>query len=76
MSIRMLKFRYYQGRVTINSPLNKFCSLNMFKIKIDIPDTDLYFGDQQITNAADGVTVYFDPAFVTVPTVVANVSDG
>ena len=69
-------FRYYQFRITLNSPNNKFTSLTSFIINIDIPDRDLYFYDEVISNATTGVTVNFSPSFVGIPAVVANISDG
>ncbi len=70
------KFRYYQFKITINSPNNVYTAISNFIINVDVPDRDLYFDDQVISTAADGVTVSFDPAYTTTPTVVANISDG
>lgn len=75
-SLGSYKFRYYRFRITMNSPLNKICSLDKMVVNVDVPDRDLYFGDQEITTAASGVTVAFDPAYVITPAVVANISDG
>lgn len=69
-------FRYYQFRITLNSPNNKFTSLTSFVISIDVPDRDLSFEDQVISNASTGVTINFSPALITTPSVVANISDG
>jgi hypothetical protein len=57
-------------------PLNKICSLEKFIVNVDVPDRDIYFLDQSITDAANGVTVTFNPAYVITPAVVANISDG
>lgn len=70
------KFRYYQFRITLNSPNNKFTALTSFVMNIDVPDKDLYFHDQVISNASTGVTVNFNPSFTAIPAVVANISDG
>jgi hypothetical protein len=72
------KFRYYKFKITMNSPLplNKICSLEKFIVNVDVPDRDIYFLDQSITDAANGVTVTFNPAYVITPAVVANISDG
>jgi Putative phage tail protein len=69
-------FDYYQFSVTLNSPNNFFTSLTSFIVSIVIPNRDLYFPDELITNASAGITVTFSPAFVTVPAVVANISNG
>lgn len=69
-------FRYYQFRITLNSPNNKFTSLTSFVINVDVPDRDLNFKDQVISNASTGVTINFSPALITTPSVVANISDG
>lgn len=69
-------FRYYQFKITLNSPNNKYTALTSFIINVDVPDRDFYFADQAITTAADGITVTFDPAYVIAPAVVANISDG
>jgi hypothetical protein len=69
-------FRYYQFSITLNSPNNFFTSLTSFIVTIVIPNRDLYFQDQLITNASTGITVNFSPAFITIPAVVANISDG
>lgn len=69
-------FRYYQFRITLNSPNNKFTSLTSFVVNVDVPDRDLSFEDQVIANASTGVTVNFSPALIATPSVVANISDG
>jgi len=69
-------FRYYQFRITINSPNNKYTALTSFIINIDITNRDLYLQDQIISNASSGVTANFTPSFINVPAVVANISDG
>lgn len=69
-------FRYYQFRITLNSPNNKFTSLTSFVLNIDVPNRDLYFNDEVISTASSGVTVNFNPAFIGIPAVVANISDG
>jgi len=75
-SLGSYKFRYYRFKITMNTPLNKDCSLDTLVVNIDVPDRDLYFGDQTISNASTGVTLTFDPAYVIIPAVVANISDG
>lgn len=69
-------FRYYQFRITINSPNNKIASLTSFIINIDITNRDLYFYDEVISNASTGVIINFNPSFINTPAVVANISDG
>lgn len=69
-------FRYYQFKITINSPNNRITSLTSFIVNLDITDRDLYFYDEVISNASTGVTVSFSPTFVCIPAVVANISDG
>ena len=69
-------FRYYQFKITINSPNNRITSLTSFIVNLDITDRDLYFYDEVISNASTGVTVNFSPSFVITPAVVANISDG
>lgn len=69
-------FRYYQFKITINSPNNVPTSLTSFIINIDITNRDLYFYDEVISSASAGVTVSFSPTFVSTPAVVANISDG
>lgn len=69
-------FRYYQFRITLNSPNNKFSALTSFTVNLDITDRDLYFYDEVISNATTGITVNFTPTFVSTPAVVANISDG
>lgn len=69
-------FRYYQFRITLNSPNNIATALTSFVVNIDITNRDLTFHDEVISNAASGVTVNFDPAFIAIPSVVANISDG
>lgn len=69
-------FRYYQFKVTLNAPNNNYAALTNFIVNIDVPDRDMYFEDQEITTAADGVTVNFEPVFSNTPAVVANISDG
>lgn len=69
-------FRYYQFKVTLNSPNNSYTAVSNFIVNIDVPDRDLYFEDEEITTAAEGVTVSFDPAYTAIPAVVANISDG
>lgn len=69
-------FRYYQFRITLNSPNNKITSLTSFIVNIDITNRDLYFYDEVISNASTGITVNFNPTFVSTPAVVANISDG
>jgi hypothetical protein len=70
------KFRYYKFKVTMNSPLNKPCSLDKLVINVDVPDRDLYFRDQNIVDASVGASITFNPAYVITPAVVANISDG
>lgn len=69
-------FRYYQFRITLNSPNNKFTSLNRFVVNMDITNRDLYFYDEVISTASSGVTINFNPAFIFTPAIVANISDG
>lgn len=69
-------FRYYQFRLNMNSPRNAFTALTSFVVNIDITNRDLYFYDEVISTAASGVSVTFSPAFVSIPAVVANISDG
>lgn len=69
-------FRYYQFRITLNSPNNKFTSLTSFVVNMDITNRDLYFYDEVISTASSGVTINFNPAFVFTPAIVANISDG
>lgn len=69
-------FRYYQFKIIINSPNNKFTSLTSFIVNIDITNRDLYFYDEVISDANAGVTVNFNPTFISTPAVVANISDG
>lgn len=69
-------FRYYQFRITLNSLNNKFTALTSFIINLDVTDRDLYFYDEVISTAATGLTVNFNSAFVNIPAVVANISDG
>lgn len=69
-------FRYYQFKITLNSPNNNYAALSNFIVNVDVPDRDMYFKDQEIIVANDGVAVYFDPAYSNVPAVVANISDG
>lgn len=70
------KFRYYQFRITLNSPNNIFTALTSFIVTINITNRDLYFYDEVISSADSGVTVSFNPAFVSTPAIVANISDG
>lgn len=70
------KFRYYQFKVTLNSPNNSYTAVSNFIVNVDVPDRDLYFDDEVISTANDGVTVNFNPAFTNAPAVVANISDG
>lgn len=70
------KFRYYRFKITMNTPLNKICSIDKFILNVDVLDRDLSFANKEITNAANGVTVVFAPSYVIVPSVVANISDG
>lgn len=70
------KFRYYQFKITLNSPNNSFTSLTSFIVNIDVPDRDFYFYDEVISTASAGVTVGFNPAYSSMPAVVANISDG
>lgn len=51
-------FKYYQFRITLNSPNNKFTSLTSFVVNIDVPDKDLYFQDKEIYNANSGVLLF------------------
>ncbi|OGI01493.1 MAG: hypothetical protein A2Y25_02075 [Candidatus Melainabacteria bacterium GWF2_37_15] len=69
-------FRYYQFKITLNSPNNNYTAVSNFIVNIDVPDRDFYFEDQVISVAANGVTVNFDPAYANIPAVVANISDG
>lgn len=69
-------FRYYQFKITLNSPNNNYVALSNFIVNIDVPDRDMYFQDQEITIANNGVAVYFDPAYSNIPAVVANISNG
>ncbi|HSA05743.1 MAG TPA: phage tail protein [Candidatus Gastranaerophilales bacterium] len=69
-------FRYYQFKITLNSPNNSYTAVSNFIVNIDVPDRDFYFEDQVISVAANGVTVNFDPAYANIPAVVANISDG
>lgn len=69
-------FRYYQFKVTLNSPNNNYAALSNFIVNVDVPDRDMYFKNKEITIANDGVTIYFDPAYSNIPAVVANISDG
>jgi len=70
------KFRYYQFKITLNSPNNKFTALTNFIANIDVPDRDFYFYDEVISDASAGVTVEFSPAYSSIPAVVSNISDG
>lgn len=69
-------FRYYQFKITLNSPNNNYVAISNFIVNIDVPDRDMYFEDKEITIANNGVIVYFDPAYSNIPAVVANISDG
>lgn len=69
-------FRYYQFRITINSPNNISTALTSFVINVDVTNRDLYFYDQVISTASSGITVNFNPTFIAIPSVVANISDG
>lgn len=69
-------FRYYQFRITMNSPNNKIASLTSFIVNIVIKNRDLGFDDQPISDENTGKTIIFDKSFVTTPAVVANISDG
>ncbi len=69
-------FRYYQFKITLNSPNNNYTALTNFIVNIDVPDRDFYFEDKEILVANDGVTVCFCPSFSSIPAVVANISDG
>lgn len=68
-------FRYYMFKITMTSS-NTICSLDKFIVYVDVPDRDLYFTDQVITNAISGITINFTPAYTIIPSVVANISDG
>lgn len=69
-------FRYYQFKITLNSPNNNYAALSNFIVNVDVPDRDMYFKNQEITVANNGVTVSFDPVYSNIPAVVANISDG
>lgn len=69
-------FRYYQFKITLNSPNNNYTALSNFIVNVDVPDKDMYFKDQEITVANNGIIVYFDPAYSNIPAVVANISNG
>lgn len=69
-------FRFYQFKITLNSPNNKFLALTNFIVNIDITNRDLYFEDKLISDANSGVTVNFNPVFTNIPAIVANISDG
>lgn len=69
-------FRYYQFKITLNSPNNNYAALSNFIVNVDVPDRDMYFKNQEITVANNGVTVNFNPVYSNIPAVVANISDG
>lgn len=72
-------FRYYQFKIVIKNNNKSFTALTNFTVNIDVPDKDLYFKDEVISNASTGVTVDFSSknvTFTTAPSVVANISDG
>lgn len=70
-------FRYYQFKITLNSPNNNYVALNSLIVNVEVTNRDVPdLTNIEITNANSGVIVPFDPSFVTIPTVVANISDG
>lgn len=77
-------FRYYQFKITLNSPNNSYTAVSNFIVNIDVPDRDEYYTDRTITTASSGVTITFKTDeqskikedFAITPAVVANISDG
>lgn len=53
------QFRYYQTRITINSPSGKPVMVSNFVMNVDVPDREENYTNREITNATNGITITF-----------------
>lgn len=53
------EFRYIQARIKLISPNNNLFGIKNFCISIDVPDREEKYTNRIITNALDGLTIYY-----------------
>lgn len=79
----MGEFRYFKFKFTVQNPSGKQFLLSNAVVSVDVADRDEYYCDVAIVNAGDGVVIDFAnhpqskvaQPFITLPAVVANISD-